>query len=97
MRSSAPVAPSLTGDLRPAPFFIACYPACFGKRAHRIVFDRNPNVLEFHSIKLNSRISQDLADEKPAEEITNGQSIRPGYFIHVIGSDSMPSTRHILH
>ena len=56
-----------------------------------------PDITEFSAVKFNSRLAQHLLQKQPAEKVADGETVRPGEFVDMIGCDQTPRADHVFH
>src|SRR5687767_7828281 len=77
------------------PFFYARYTARLAESADRVVLDRNANILKLRGIKLDPGPSENLPHHQAADKRADGETIRLGHLVEMIGNDQASSSWHV--
>ncbi len=61
-----------------------------------MIADRRADELKLAGVKFDARLAEHLAEEEAADEMADGQAVRLGDFVNMIGGDQAAGAGHVL-
>src|SRR6185295_3387326 len=68
-----------------------------GDADNEVILARNADVLKLGSVELDPWFAEGLLQEQTADEMADGESVRPRRFVGIVGRDHTAGARHVLH